>query len=40
MSGVEKEWVGNVAGALDGIRILDLSRLVAGNAVTHLMEPK
>lgn len=37
MSGVEKEWVGNVAGALDGIRILDLSRLVAGNAVTHVM---
>ena len=37
MSGVEKEWEGDVPGALDGIRVLDLSRLVAGNAVTHVM---
>jgi formyl-CoA transferase len=37
MSGVEKEWVGPIPGALDGVRVLDLSRLVAGNAVTHVM---
>jgi len=37
MSGVEKEWAGDVPGALDGVRVLDLSRLVAGNAVTHLL---
>lgn len=37
MSGVEKEWAGDVPGALDGIRVLDMSRLVAGNAVTHLL---
>ena len=37
MSGVEKEWVGDVPGALDGVRVLDMSRLIAGNAVTHLL---
>ncbi len=37
MSGVEKGWEGDVPGALSGVRVLDLSRLVAGNAVTHVM---
>ncbi|WPZ36561.1 CoA transferase [Thalassobaculum sp. OXR-137] len=37
MSGVEKEWVGDIPGALHGVRVLDMSRLVAGNAVTHLL---
>jgi formyl-CoA transferase len=37
MSGVEKEWVGDVPGALHGVRVLDMSRLIAGNAVTHLL---
>src|SRR3546814_19959319 len=37
MSGVEKSWEPDAPGALDGIRVLDLSRLVAGNAVTHVL---
>ena len=37
MSGVEKEWEPTADVALDGIRVLDLSRLVAGNAVSHLL---
>ena len=37
MSGVEKEWVGDIPGALHGVRVLDMSRLIAGNAVTHLL---
>ena len=37
MSGVEIEWTPDAPGALDGVRILDLSRLVAGNAVTHAL---
>jgi len=37
MSGVEKSWEPEAPGALDGIRVLDLSRLVAGNAVTHAL---
>lgn len=37
MSGVETEWSPDGPRALDGLRVLDLSRLVAGNAVTHVM---
>ena len=31
------EWAPDASGGLDGLRVLDLSRLVAGNAVTHLL---
>ncbi|NQW10614.1 MAG: CoA transferase [Alphaproteobacteria bacterium] len=37
MSGAEIEWTPDAQGALDGMRVLDLSRLVAGNAVTHVL---
>ena len=34
---VEQEYMRDAPAALAGIRVLDLSRLVAGNAVTHAM---
>lgn len=34
---VEQEYQADAPAALSGVRVLDLSRLVAGNAVTHVM---
>ena len=32
-----RDYAGNAPGPLDGVRILDLSRLVAGNTLTGLL---
>ncbi len=35
--GVDGAWDPNLKGSLHGVRVLDMSRLVAGNALTHVL---